>query len=291
MRYRITHTTNYGYTVAVPIGHTKAYLTPPDLPLQARITSSVEVDPKPDVFDQHVDSFGNTVSFFSIQRPHSGLVVTGHTEIETHPRETPEADGTPAWEEVRELLFTHPTEELIEAYQFVFESPYIRVSDPVREYAEPSFPAGRPILAAALDLIGRIYTEFKYVPQATDIMTPLEELLRTRAGVCQDFSHLAIACLRAMGLAGRYVSGYLRTIPPPGQAPLVGADATHAWVAVFVPGAGWIDLDPTNNVVCCEDHVIIAVGRDFDDVSPLRGVVTGGGLQSLDVSVDVAVVG
>jgi transglutaminase-like putative cysteine protease len=290
MRYKITHRTNYGYTVAVPTGYTKAYITPLDLPLQTRISTRVEIDPKPEVFDQQTDIFGNTVTFFAIQRPHTGLVVTGLTEIETHARETPDPKTTMPWEEAREYLAAHESEAALEAYQFTFESPYIRVSDPVVEYAQASFPAGRPVLEAALDLTRRIHADFRYVPQSTDIMTPLEELLRTRSGVCQDFSHLEIACLRAMGLAARYVSGYLRTIPPPGKEPLTGADATHAWISVFVPNAGWVDLDPTNNMLCCEDHVLIAVGRDFDDVSPLRGVVAGGGLQSLDVSVEVTVV-
>jgi transglutaminase-like putative cysteine protease len=169
-----------------------------------------------------------------------------------------------------------------------FDSPHVRTSAELQAYAAPSFPPGRPVLEAVRDLVTRIHQDFIYDATATEVSTPVATVLSARRGVCQDFAHVAIGCLRALGLAGRYVSGYLLTRPPPGRPRLVGADASHAWMATWVPRLGWVDFDPTNDLIAGQDHVTIAHGRDFSDVTPIRGIILGGGAHQLAVSVDVA---
>lgn len=288
MKYQIKHVTQYAYSDPVTFCHNKANLTPHDLPLQSCEMNRVEIRPRPAVSIQRKDYYGNTVTYFSMQEPHRKLIVTSHSlvSVEEAPGYNPEA--TLPWERVAALLRGERTPEIINAFQFVFDSLYVRTSGAIREYAEPSFPPGRPLLAGAMDLMARIHAEFEYNPQETDLATPLETVFANRKGVCQDFAHLQIAALRSMGLAARYVSGYLRTMPPPGKPRLVGADASHAWLSVYVPGSGWIDLDPTNNRICGSDHITLSWGRDYDEVSPLRGVILGGGSQVMSVSVDVA---
>jgi transglutaminase-like putative cysteine protease len=193
-----------------------------------------------------------------------------------------------SWEEARERVARGRTPELLHAYSFAFDSPYVSATPELLEYAQPSFPAGRPLLEAVTDLTKRIFTEFKYDRAATNVSTPLSDVMRHRRGVCQDFAHLETGCLRSMGLAGRYVSGYLLTNPPPGKPRLVGADASHAWASTFIPNVGWVDFDPANNLVHPDKHVTVAYGRDFGDVTPVRGVILGGSRHSLRVSVDVA---
>lgn len=288
MKYRVKHTTQYDYSEPVTFCHNKANLTPPDLPSQRCEMNRVEIRPAPSVSIQRKDYFGNTVTFFSMHEPHRKLTVTSHSLVEVRDPGPVDPAATPPWESVRDNLRTNRSHELLHAYQFVFDSSYVRLTSALGEYAAASFPPGLPILAGALDLMARIHGEFEYNPEATDIATPLETVLAQRKGVCQDFAHLQIACFRSLGLAARYVSGYLRTIPPPGRPRLVGADASHAWLSVFVPGAGWIDLDPTNNRICGSDHITLSSGRDYDEVSPIRGVILGGGLQAMSVSVDVA---
>ncbi len=179
----------------------------------------------------------------------------------------------------------------LEAYEFTFDSPHIRKSDELADYAEPSFPRNRPLLQSVLELNSRIHADFKYVPESTTISTTLPEVMKLRRGVCQDFAHLMIGCLRSLGLSARYVSGYLRTLPPPGKPRLVGADASHAWVAVYFPGVGWVDFDPTNDKIPSTEHITLAWGRDYGDVSPIRGSLLGGGGQTVRVSVDVEEIG
>ena len=188
-------------------------------------------------------------------------------------------------------MVTHRQPEELEASQFVFASPLITINPAVLAYARPSFPPGTPVLAGAVDLMRRIFTEFTYDKSASTVDTSVAQVLASRKGVCQDFSHLAIACLRSLGLAARYVSGYLETQPPPGKPKMVGADASHAWVSVFVPEVGWIDFDPTNNMLVGESHITLAWGRDYSDVAPVKGVVMGGGVHTLSVVVDVAALG
>ena len=185
-------------------------------------------------------------------------------------------------------MFRDPVSpEVVEPYQFIFDSPQVRASFELADYAAQSFPAGTPLLAGARDLTRRIFEDFKYDSKATTVATPLEEVWEKRRGVCQDFAHLGIACLRSLGLPARYVSGYLRTRPPEGGEQLVGADATHAWFAIFCPGTGWVDFDPTNNVLPAEEHITVAYGRDFGDVSPVAGILTGGGKHVVKVAVEV----
>ena len=193
----------------------------------------------------------------------------------------------PAWDEVARSLPSDLSDAGVDAYQFVFESPRIPQGAAFAAYALPSFPPGRPLTEALLDLTARIYKEFRFDSKATNVRTSPEEVLRSKRGVCQDFAHLQVACLRSLGLASRYVSGYIRTYPPPGRPRLVGADASHAWVSVYCPGAGWLDLDPTNNLIPSESHVKLAWGRDYGDVSPVRGVILGGRDHKLEVGVDM----
>lgn len=288
MNYQIKHITQYTYSEPVTFCHNKANLTPPDLPTQTCEMSRIEIRPSPAVSLQRQDYYGNTVTFFTMQEPHRKLTVTSHSIVEVRERPAVNAPATPTWETVREQLRTDRGPEVLHAYQFTFDSPYVRATDTLRDYAAASFPAGRPVLEAALDLTARIHADFEYSAEATDLATPLETVLEQRKGVCQDFAHLQIGGLRSLGLAARYVSGYLRTLPPPGQPRLVGADASHAWLSIFVPGAGWIDLDPTNGRLCSSDHITLSWGRDYDEVSPIRGVILGGGTQTMSVSVDVA---
>jgi transglutaminase-like putative cysteine protease len=233
----------------------------------------------PAVMQEQTDFLGNRMHYFSIQTPHQQLIVTAVSDVEVKPQDNTSLQSPP-WESIRDNMDT-------EARDFVLDSPFIAKDSAIAEYAEQSFTADRPLLEAAQDLTTRIFTEFTYDPHFTTIATPLSEVLEHRRGVCQDFAHLGIACVRAMGLPARYVSGYLETLPPPGQPKLQGVDASHAWLSVYVPQQGWIDFDPTNNQMTTEQYITTAWGRDYEDVTPLKGIVFGGGEHQLDVSVDV----
>lgn len=287
MIYRVSHTTTYAYTEPVSLCQNLVHLTPRQGPLQACADSAITVSPTPSVLVERTDYFGNSETFFSIREPHRKLTVTARHTVEVIPPPVPELSATPPWEQVRQRLATDRDPLVLEAYQFVFDSPYIDTGPEVAAYAVPSFPPGRPLLEAARDLTRRLHADFRYDPRATSLTTPLRQVLANRRGVCQDFAHLQIACLRSLGLAARYVSGYLCTSPPPGQRRLVGADASHAWLSVYCPVSGWVDLDPTNDVVPSDKHVVLAWGRDYDDVSPIKGVILGGGTHTLTVAVDV----
>ncbi len=288
MIYRITHTTTYEYSSPVTLCHNLAHLTPRDGPRQRCQETSLQVTPAPAVENAHVDYFGNPVIFFTVQEPHRQLVVKAEHTTEVEPCWKPDPALTSAWEDVHSQLAVGRDPECIDAYQYVFDSPYIRVSDELSAYAVQSFPPRRPILEAVLDLTARIHAEFHYDPKATTLSTTLAEVIAGRRGVCQDFAHLEIGCLRSLGLAARYVSGYMLTQPPEGKERLVGADASHAWLSVWCPGIGWVDFDPTNNVIPSEEHIVLGWGRDYDDVSPIKGVILGGGDHRVVVSVDVA---
>ena len=289
--YNVRHVTTYTYEEAVPVCHNVAHLLPRAAARHAWNFSDVEIQPSPAVRTERVDYFGNRLVFFAIQEPHLELEVIARGQVTVAPFE-----GLPAsratWEEARDMCATRSA-ELLEEMQFTFESPFVHWTEEVATYGRESFSAGRPLLEAVLDLTQRIHKDFAYDPKTTTVTTTLPEVMKARAGVCQDFAHLEIGCLRSLGLAARYVSGYLLTTPPPGKPRLVGADASHAWVSVWVPGTGgeaggWLDLDPTNNLVPSDKHITVAYGRDFGDVSPLRGVILGGGRHKIDVSVDVA---
>jgi transglutaminase-like putative cysteine protease len=235
------------------------------------------------------DIFGNRQASFSIEKPHNELIVTAISEVDiVTAGSLLDAAFPTSWEQAVEHLKTSTDPETIETRMFVLESEFIEFSDDIKKYSMVSFSEGRPLLEAVEDLMHRIYKEFKYDPGFSSIATPLEEVLKHRKGVCQDFAHLAIACLRMQGLAARYISGYLETVPPEGKARLVGADASHAWFSVFVPHLGWVDFDPTNAKIPDEQHITAAWGRDYADVAPLKGVIFGGGAKNkLEVSVDV----
>lgn len=285
--FDITHTTTYDYHAPVTVSHHLMRLTPRVLPRQRRIAHQLDLDPAPAVTARRTDYFGNEVTFASVERTHRRLRVISRSRVAVSPAFIPDPGETPGWETVRGLCRTDRTASVMEATEFTFASPLVPVDPMFAEYAGGAFAAGRPILESVTDLTALIHREFRFDPAATSVATPLAEVLENRRGVCQDFAHLEIACLRALGLPARYVSGYLETVPPPGQARLVGSDASHAWVSFFCPGLGWIDVDPTNNLFPSMQHITLGWGRDYSDVSPLRGVILGAGRHDLHVAVDV----
>lgn len=291
MRYRITHKTTYRYSEPASLSQNELYLHPRETATQRVLDSQLTIAPHPQYRHCRADYFGNIAQVFMLQQPHDELVVVAESTVETTlPGSVVPAD-TAVWEQVADQLATRDRPDVLEACQFVFPSPLIAASSAVRGYAQRSFAPATPILAGAMDLMQRIFAEFTYDKSATTVDTPVERVLADRKGVCQDFAHLAIGCLRSLGLAARYVSGYLETQPPPGKTKLIGADASHAWLSLFVPDAGWVDLDPTNNLIPGERHIILAWGRDYGDVTPVKGVVMGGGSHTLSVMVDVVAQG
>ncbi|MDR3440079.1 transglutaminase family protein [Telmatospirillum sp.] len=288
MIYKVRHLTTYAYNEPVLVAHHMAHLVPRTLAWQTCRRSALRIRPQPTGLEKEgIDYFGNSVCFFTLHDPHKTLAVEAISRVELTGRPLPNPQDTPSWESVIETLNRDLAPDVLEATEFRFDSPFIAASPALAAYAAPSFPADQPLLAGLLDLMHRIHSDFTYDATATTVATPLARVLADRRGVCQDFAHLGIACLRSMGLAARYVSGYLLTHPAPGKVKLKGSDASHAWFSAFVPGHGWIDVDPTNDKIPDLEHVTTAWGRDYDDVSPLKGVVLGGGEQSLRVAVDV----
>jgi transglutaminase-like putative cysteine protease len=290
MIYKIVHRTTYKYKYPVSMGSHVACLKPRTLARHRVAQSELQIVPSPAVMTERFDYFGNHQHFFTIEEPHQELIVESRSRVVM---EEPAFDphlASPPWEEVVRNLPEDLSPEALEAYQFRFESPRIRLRPEFARYAQQSFLPGRPMVEALLDLTSRIHREFRFDSKVTTVRTPIEEVFRKKRGVCQDFAHIQIACLRSINLPARYVSGYLRTYPPPGKARLVGADASHAWVSAFCPGIGWVDVDPTNDVVPSTGHVTIAWGRDFGDVSPLHGLILGGGAHTLRVGVDLEAV-
>jgi transglutaminase-like putative cysteine protease len=286
--YRIVHRTNYRYSAPVSRCRNEAHLRPRDTERQRCVASDLVVEPTPTSWSERSDFFGNVVQSFVVDGPFDELTVTSTSSVSVSDADPLPATG-PAWEAARDTLSTDLSPDTLAAREFCFESPLVPESANVRAYAEASFGTGRPLVDAATDLTDRIFSDFVYDPGFTTVTTPLEEILTFRRGVCQDFAHLAIGCFRSMGLAARYVSGYLETLPPEGAERLIGADASHAWPSVFIPGWGWLDVDPTNDRIVGSTYVTTAWGRDYGDVSPLKGIVFGGGDSPLlDVSVDVA---
>lgn len=287
--YRITHTTRYEYSDPVTLCHNEARLTPSDEGRQNRLRSVYTIEPSPKVFRERRDYFGNLVSYFDIETPHTALTVSVLSEVVTNraPGQLSLGMDLP-WEQVRDRVRAGEDAELREMLQFTLDSPLVRQMAPtLHAYASASFLPGRGVLDSTLDLMGRIHRDFAYDPTATTTSTPLTQVWDQRRGVCQDFAHLAIGMVRAIGLPAGYVSGYLETLPPPGQVKLVGADASHAWFAIHVPETGWVEFDPTNDQMPTEQYVVIARGRDYSDVPPLKGVIYGGGSHAVQVSVDV----
>jgi transglutaminase-like putative cysteine protease len=285
MLLRATHTTTYLYSDPVSICHTEVHLAPRDNRNQRVLDHSLSIVPMPEATFRHKDYFGNEVTYFSIHEPHEALTISAASLIEMEPGDPLEPCLTPAWEQARGEKWRQADFHALNAYQFVFSSPRIKLAPEFAAYAKPSFSAGRPLLEAAVDLCHRIYTEFHYDKKATTVATSVAEVLACKRGVCQDFAHFTIACLRSLGLAARYVSGYLRS------GELIGSQASHAWVSVFCPGFGWLDMDPTNDQIVNGNHVSLAWGRDYTDVAPVSGVTLGGGEQVINVSVTVAPAG
>lgn len=291
MRYRVRHETVYLYGGDVAHSHQLLHLSPRALPNQVCRTEQLELRPPPGLRRDYIDAFGNPVTRLEYDQPHERLDVIAEIAVEVREPAVPDAQASLPWEAVRrELAYSSraPEPAYLEACRFRMESPYVRVKQAFSDYADDCFPPGAPLLVAATALMHRLHADFRYAPGATDIKTSVLEAFEARRGVCQDFAHIMIACLRSRGLAARYVSGYLRThaSDAPDTA-RIGADASHAWVSVFCPPLGWIDLDPTNDVAIKLDHITVAWGRDFGDVSPLRGVIVGGGQHRLSVRVSV----
>ena len=289
--YRVQHYTAYRYTEPVMLSHQQLHLTPRVLDFQSIQQHEVIIKPAPTQQRKLTDPFGNPVTEIAIEAAHTTLDIIARTTVAVAERRMIDPAETPAWESVRAALAYraawHPEPAILDATQFLFESPYARVKRNLRAYGGDCFEPGRPILAAAQALMAKIHGEFKFDATATNVTTPVMKFFEEKRGVCQDFTHLMISCLRSTGLAARYVSGYLLTRPAPGKPRRFGADVSHAWVSLFVPGNGWVDLDPTNNVIPSLEHITIGWGRDFSDVTPLCGVINGGGEQTLEVKVTV----
>jgi len=288
MRYRVIHKTKYDYSETVGTSYNEARLLPRISINQQCSYADLQIEPKPADYSEHQDFFGNRVVSFSIREPHQCFVVTATSEVQVISQEAQlNFSQGMAWEGVRSALRQQRDPQTLDALQYTLDSPFVTASEALAAYAEPSFPTGRPLMEAVHDLMVRIHSDFTYDPDFTTLATPLSTVLEHRRGVCQDFAHLAIGCLRAHGLAARYVSGYIETLPPPGKEKLVGSDASHAWFSVYLPELGWMDFDPTNNQIPFDQHIIVGWGRDYGDVNPLKGVVFGGGEPKLAVSVDV----
>ena len=295
VRYRVEHETRYAYDAPVSQSWQLARLTPRTLPWQSLLAHAIDIDPRPDEWHDAPDSFGNSVTHFGLHGAHRRLRVRMHCEVDVGARPQLGAGEAQAWEAVRQALRAAPplhdpqgVERVdLEAASMCEPTPLLPLSEAARHYALPSLGRGRDWVDAVSDLMHRIHAEFEFEPGATTVSTSVDEVLHQKRGVCQDFAHLMLACLRGHGLPARYVSGYLLTEPPPGMPRLMGVDASHAWVAVWSPQHGWVEFDPTNDQLADQRYITLAWGADFADVVPLRGVILGGGAQTMDVAVSV----
>jgi transglutaminase-like putative cysteine protease len=293
-RYQIFHDTQYRYAAPVSLAQQLAHLWPRDCARQRCLYRELQITPQPTQRQDAMDVFGNPLTRLSFERPHSALQVNARLLVEVFARPEVDLGASPPWEQVREKLAYHGgslDENALEAARYRVESPFVRLKQIFAEYPADCFVPDRPYLQCVAALMSKIHGEFIYDSAATLVATPLHEVLEKRRGVCQDFAHLMLACLRARGFAARYVSGYLLSHPPAGQPRLIGADASHAWVSVYCPQLGWVDFDPTNDLLPAQEHITLAWGRDFADVSPLRGVILGGGSHDPEVRVTVMPVG
>lgn len=286
MKYQITHITQYRYQQLVNSGHNRGVLKPRELPGQKLLEYQVDIAPEPSEVTEHIDYFGNNAIHFFIPYQHSELSVTTHALVEKEEIAAQEISQI-TYREMKEAL-ANPKDDLIDTVQYQLESPYIPLdNEALKAYAEQFFKADKPVFESCLQLNHQIFEDFEFVSGATTISTPVSQVFEEKKGVCQDFAHLAIAALRSIGLPARYVSGYIETLPPEGEEKLVGVDATHAWISVYLPGYGWVDFDPTNDQIPAMQHIVIGWGRDYGDVVPLKGVVFSSGISQLSVSVDI----
>ncbi|MFT5640375.1 MAG: transglutaminase-like putative cysteine protease [Cyclobacteriaceae bacterium] len=287
MTYQVTHITDYIYDNPAKLCHNIMFQIPHDFSFQKVEHYTYNIYPQPNFKIQRHDFFDNKYLYFSIERPHKKLTVVSESKITLSKPKWVDVDpaSTPPWEEVAAWLRT--TEALNDIRQFYLESGHVKIIDGVKAYTLESFTPDRPIMEAMIELNTRIFNDFKFTPGFTDISTPLEHVFEHRKGVCQDFAHFGLSCVRSIGLAARYMSGYIETLPPPGKPKMVGADASHAWMALFIPELDWVEFDATNNLLVSDQHLRVAVGRDFADVTPLKGIVYSSGEQKMNVSVDV----
>lgn len=290
MKYRITHSTKYAYADTVPFCQNVVYLTPRAHAHQSCSRHRLTIHPHPATSHRRPDYFGNSATLFSIDKGHRTLQITATSSVELQAPALPVPSTTATWESVRDQLPSHVTAAGLANYQFAFRSPHVPFHASLKEYALESFGSGRPILQALEDLNGRIHSDFEYDPKATTVSTPILDVFETRRGVCQDLAHLMLGCLRPLGLAARYVSGYLRTQSAKEKERLTGSDASHAWLSVYCGADGWIDVDPTNNVFPSTEHLTVAWGRDYSDVCPVAGMFIGDGRHRLSVAVDVVAI-
>jgi transglutaminase-like putative cysteine protease len=290
LHYQVDHLTRYTYSAPVAHAHHLLHLTPRAHQWQTTVSHVIELQPGGRVL-QAEDAFGNALQRVEMDRRYQQLGIRARSQVQVAPRPAWPAADSLSWERVRDELSycSRPrSARELETVCYRAESPHVRIKNAFADFASDCFPRSAPVLAGAEALMHKLHRELDYAPGATEINTSLLAVLETRRGVCQDFSHLMIACLRSLGLSARYVSGYLRTRPPQNGAALVGADASHAWVAVYAPPFGWVDLDPTNDLYVASEHITLGWGRDFSDVSPVRGVIVGGGKHKVEVAVTVS---
>jgi transglutaminase-like putative cysteine protease len=290
MLYTVRHRTTFDYEEMVSVSHHVLHLTPRPSRKQDCLRSAVEIDPVPTLNSAGQDYFGNPVQHLTINEPHNRFVAEASSLVDVF-SDAASLDITlgPSWEEIAQSMVS-PTGDALDAFQYTFDTPYVvgNGNGDIRAFAIESFPPGRPLLQAAMDLTTRIFQQFEYRGGVSDVSTPVADVLEMRQGVCQDFTHLQIACLRCLGLPARYVSGYLLTHAPAGQPKLVGSDASHAWLSVWSGPSGWVDFDPTNNLIPGIEHITVGWGRDYGDVSPINGFIVGGGAHKISVAVDVS---
>ncbi|MCH4552567.1 transglutaminase family protein [Aestuariibaculum lutulentum] len=292
MVFQVSHTTSYDYENDVTFCHNIATLKPKTLAGQVLLDYQLEITPTPSELTERVDFFGNYITRFSLQKEHKKLKVTAISKVSRNYEEQPDINTSEKGKHItlKEALgaLKSNEEHIIDARQYILESILIaKITPEIKAYAEVSFKPNRPVFEAAFELMQRIYTEFDFDPTFSNVATPIHEVIKAKKGVCQDFAQIAIACVRSVGLPARYISGYIETLPPPGKEKLIGADASHAWFSVYIPGFGWVDFDPTNNQIPKNQHIIVAWGRDYYDVPPLKGVIYSTGKNKMNVSVDI----
>jgi transglutaminase-like putative cysteine protease len=288
MKYIVQHKTAYAYLEPVSLCHNIARLLPRNTLEQTCRNTSIEITPQPDKINRYEDFFGNKVIYFSIEKEHWELTVNVTSEVERHAAIQEQRTGSPGMdlEQMKHAIFGSPS-DVTDIKQYVFETPMTLSDEETVRFALESFVPGRPVFEATEDLMNRIYKEFEYKPGHTTVSTPLSVVMKERKGVCQDFAHLAISCLRSIGLPARYVSGYIETTSPAGVEKLIGTDASHAWFSIYISGLGWTDFDPTNNCIVSDQHITIGWGRDYADIAPMEGIILSSGSHELTVSVDV----